>query len=108
MDFDLSRTSKYPEHIKTDEYREKKEYIAELTSAALYGITSRAKNLIKEKSENSGIVDTVKTKAKLYQLYDKYTKDCNKLINSNKTLNEIKEESKFVIELYISNISEMI
>lgn len=108
MDFDFSRTSKYPENINTDEYREKKEYIAELTSAALYGITSRAKNLIKEKSEDSGIVDTVKAKAKLYQLYDKYTKDCNKLINSNKTLNEIKEESKFVIELYISNISEMI
>jgi len=108
MDFDLSRTSKYPENINTDEYREKKEYIAELTSAALYGITSRAKNLIKEKSEDSGIVDTVKAKAKLYQLYDKYTKDCNKLINSNKTLTEIKEESKFVIELYISNISEMI
>ena len=29
MDFDLSRTSKYPENINTDEYREKKEYIAE-------------------------------------------------------------------------------
>nr|DAN29939.1 MAG TPA: hypothetical protein [Caudoviricetes sp.]DAN84379.1 MAG TPA: hypothetical protein [Caudoviricetes sp.]DAQ56803.1 MAG TPA: hypothetical protein [Caudoviricetes sp.] len=47
-------------------------------------------------------------KTKLYKLYDNYTKNCSKLLDESKTIEELREESKLVISSYIENLSEMI
>ena len=84
----------------------KKHNIARLTSAALFSITGKAKNLID--SDKNGLSSWVDKKTKLYKLYDKYTKNCGILLDESKSVEELREESKLVISSYIENISEMI
>lgn len=92
--------------LKSD--AEKKHNIACLTSAALFSITGKAKNLIEENSKEKGITSWVDKKTKLYKLYDQYTKNCGILLDENKSIDELREDSKLVISSYIENISEMI
>lgn len=86
----------------------KKHNIARLTSAALFSITGKAKNLIEQDSDKNGLSSWVGKKTKLYKLYDKYTKNCGILLDESKSVEELREESKLVISSYIENISEMI
>ena len=86
----------------------KKHNIARLTSAALFSITGKAKNLIEQDSDKNGLSSWVDKKTKLYKLYDKYTKNCGILLDESKSVEELREESKLVILSYIENISEMI
>lgn len=87
---------------------EKKRNIACLTSATLFSITGKAKNLIEQDSDSNGLSSWIDKKAKLYKLYDNYTKNCSKLLDESKTIEELREESKLVISSYIENLSEMI
>ena len=87
---------------------EKKRNIACLTSAALFSITGKAKNIIEQDSDSNGLSSWIDKKTKLYKLYDNYTKNCSKLLDESKTIEELREESKLVISSYIENLSEMI
>ena len=86
----------------------KKHNIARLTSAALFSITGKAKNLIEQDSDSNSLSSWIDKKTKLYKLYDNYTKNCSKLLDESKTIEELREESKLVISSYIENLSEMI
>lgn len=94
--------------MHTSNEADRKRYISKLTSAALFSITGKAQSLIEEGSKEKSISSWIDKKSKLYKLYHKYTKNCGNLLDENKSIDELREESKLVIASYIDNISKMI